>query len=98
MKLKILGQRYDAFIENNMYAHEGTEGLHHQKTQIIRVDKNLKPNAIEECLMHEIIEALNHRLEIKLEHPQITQISESLYQVLKDNGFLNMSKFHKGDK
>jgi len=42
----------------------------------------------EETLLHEIIEAINFNNELKLEHPQITALSTTLYQVLKDNNFL----------
>ena len=36
-------------------------------------------------LLHEIIEALNYRLELQLEHPQITQLESALFAVLNDN-------------
>jgi len=36
-------------------------------------------------LFHEIIEALNYRLEWKLSHQLVTQLESSLFQVLKCN-------------
>ena len=43
------------------------------------------PERMEECLLHEIIEALNQLYELKLAHWKINIIGESLYQILKDN-------------
>ena len=40
---------------------------------------------MEECFLHEIIEALNCLYELKLPHWKINILSESLYQVIKTN-------------
>ncbi len=46
-----------------------------------------KPQSQQEStLLHEIIEALDFNLELKLEYNQISQLKVGLYQVLKDNG------------
>ena len=36
-------------------------------------------------LLHEIIEALNYRLELNLEHAKITQLESGLFSVFQDN-------------
>lgn len=36
-------------------------------------------------LLHEIIEALNYRLELELEHRKITSLEGGLIQVIRDN-------------
>ena len=52
---------------------------------------------IEEGLFHELVEAVNYHLELRLEHNQITPISEGLYTVLKDNGWLDFKGIFYGD-
>jgi UDP-N-acetyl-D-mannosaminuronate dehydrogenase len=36
-------------------------------------------------LLHEIIEAIDYRLELKLDHEKITQLEAGLIQVIRDN-------------
>lgn len=36
-------------------------------------------------LLHEILEAINYRLELGLEHSKLCILSEVLHQVLRDN-------------
>ena len=52
----------------------------------IRLDAHLPRQQLESTLLHEIIEALNHALELKLEHGAIAGLEAGLYQVLTDNG------------
>jgi hypothetical protein len=40
---------------------------------------------LEECFLHEIIEAINGLYEMKLAHWKINAMGEILYQVIKDN-------------
>lgn len=47
-------------------------------------------------LLHEIIEALNYRLELKLDHNVITSLESSLFQVFSDNP--NVVKMFLNDK
>ena len=47
-------------------------------------DRN-SPEHLKSVLIHEIIEALNYRLELKLEHNVITSLETGLFQVLQDN-------------
>jgi len=43
------------------------------------------PERMEECFLHEIIEAINQMYELKLSHWKITLLSEMLYQIIKIN-------------
>ena len=82
-KVKVLGHDYKILmVDLNETDQFGTMN---QNTLIIRLNKNKAQSQINETLLHEIIEALNHDLEIGLEHRQISAIEAGLYQVLKDN-------------
>jgi hypothetical protein len=52
----------------------------------IACDSDLHPQARQEVLLHEIVEAINHYHEYKLSHNVISSLSENLFQVLNDNG------------
>lgn len=54
--------------------------------QIIRIDANLPADQARSTMLHEIIEALNHALEMDLPHGVICQLEAGLYQVLVDAG------------
>ena len=60
----------------------------HQKCVInIDVPNNSKEHA-KSVLLHEILEALNYRLELNLRHEIIVQLEAGLFQVIKDNSKL----------
>jgi len=63
----------------------GDYGSLNPNTNTIRLNKNKTQSQIESTLLHEIIEALNINLELRLEHPQISALEAGLYQVIKDN-------------
>jgi len=82
-KLKILGHSYDVIlIDDNETSGFGSLN---PNTNTIRLNKNKTQSQIESTLLHEIIEALDHNLELKLEHRQISALEAGLYQVLRDN-------------
>ena len=53
----------------------------------ITLQKNdiMPDGKLEECFLHEIIEAINGLYELKLSHYKITLMSEVLFQIIKDN-------------
>lgn len=51
----------------------------------IAVDPTVAAERQGESLIHEIIEALNARLEIGLTHDRLTALAAGLYAVLRDN-------------
>ena len=50
----------------------------------LRVDDNPE-SAVAECFLHEIIEAIVFRNGLEIDHTHLTVLSESLFQVLRDN-------------
>lgn len=51
---------------------------------LIRIDGSRNMPMVQETFIHEIIEMLNHHMEIKLKHPQIASLSFGLAQVIRD--------------
>jgi len=47
--------------------------------------KDLSQDKLEETFIHEIIEAINFNLELKLKHRQITALAVAIYTVFKEN-------------
>ena len=86
-KLKILGIEYQIITgETDSPGATNAIGQHHSAACKIWIDvsKNNKSHQ-KSVLLHEIIEALNFRLEIELKHPQITQLEAGLFEVLTSN-------------
>ena len=81
--IKILGHTYAIIMIDDR--ENGDYGSLNPNTNTIRLNKNKTQSQIESTLLHEIIEALNMNLELRLEHPQISAIEAGLYQILKDN-------------
>lgn len=53
----------------------------------IKLNKHLKGDMKHETKFHEVLEAINGLLELKLKHTQLCSISTVLYSIMKDNGF-----------
>lgn len=51
---------------------------------LIKLDGSRTIPMIQETYIHEILEMLNHHMEIKLEHSQISNLSYGLAQVIRD--------------
>jgi len=81
--IKILGHNYTIIMIDDRES--GDYGSLNPNTNTIRLNKNKTQSQIESTLLHEIIEALNINLELRLEHPQISALEAGLYQVIKDN-------------
>ena len=83
--MKILGYHY-TIVEDGDSDHIGAFGRSHAKTLTIQIAEGLTPQQRESTVLHEIIEALNYALGLKLEHQAITSLEAGLYQVLTDHG------------
>ena len=81
--IKILGHEYK--VETIDWV-EGTRnnGLCCTNKTIISIDNRLPRTRREETFIHELVEAIDHHLELELKHPQITAVSSALYSVLKE--------------
>jgi hypothetical protein len=84
-KLKIIGHKYTIKKAKHLSESNGTVGTCCPNLLRIKIGINYPLPRQKEALLHEIIEALNYHLELKLEHPVLSALSEGLYQVLRDN-------------
>lgn len=84
--MKILGYNYtlDSIFDTEELG--GNAGKCYAGSQHISLAKNLTVDGAESTLIHEIIEAVDYHLELKLEHKQICALEVALYNVLKENG------------
>lgn len=89
-KLKILGHNYTIEHNSDLALDHDACGQLLSRHTLIKISSVHCRSRQEECLFHEIVEALNYHLELRLEHNKITQLGEGMYQVLKDNGLLKL--------
>lgn len=82
---KILGHKYQLQITNIPMLKQSTIATCCSNTLTIEISNIFPQSRQEEALFHEIIEALDYHLGLKLEHDKITALSEGLFQVFKDN-------------
>lgn len=84
-KLKIGG--HDIKVEFSDTAHLDGKGEFNSYHNLIRLQKEIDTpeDNIDECLLHEILEAIKKKNNLELSHIELTVISEMLYQVLHDN-------------
>lgn len=87
-KIKILGHDYEVRHEKDLSRDRGSNGECRCNATHIAIDPSLPRSMQEKVLVHEVVEALNYHLELRLEHPQISAISEGIYSVLSRNGML----------
>ena len=87
--LKIGGFNYKV-IYRKRYKNDGVSVFGNQcsSTHQIWIESDIPVQRQEEVLLHEIIESIDTDNELKLEHTQISALSNCLYQALKDNGLL----------
>jgi len=61
-------------------------GEYYDYGNLIRMRITDQPEScIAECFLHEIIESIKVKYELSIDHTHLTVLSESLFQVLRDN-------------
>ncbi len=86
--LKIGGKKFKVRIEKSDFPLKGSNvGECDLNRYTILLDdlEDAPESRMEECFMHEIIEAVNSMYDIKLAHWKITVMSEVLFQIIRDN-------------
>jgi hypothetical protein len=84
-KIKIGGIIYNCNMSNTLTRDSAVLGTSCGNACEIVIDSTTQKQNQETTLLHEIIEQINFRYELKLEHNQITTLESALYQVIKDN-------------
>ena len=83
-KLKILGHWFRVqLVETEIIP--GLGGDFQGRYNLIRIAQNQAESQRAEVFLHEIMELISVSLELGIEHPQISALSEGLFQVLRDN-------------
>ena len=90
-KIKILAHKYkviydDTWTDNN----SGCPATFNSKLGTIRIDdsEHYEVSKIEECLLHEIFEAIDFHLQLKINHDVLSALCEGVYCVLKENNLI----------
>jgi hypothetical protein len=83
--VKIGGIVYDLMFSNTAARDSNSLGSSCANSCEILIDSTAPKQNQESTLIHEIIEQINYRYELNLEHNKITTLETALYQVIKDN-------------
>ena len=94
-KVKIGGYIYDCMLVSNLTRDSDTLGRSCGNTLRIEIDDSIPHENKVSTLLHEILEQINFRYELCLEHKQITILESTLYQVIKDNPEIFLSQVTK---
>ena len=84
-QIRILGLDYEVELFTDRKGITGAGQINLQQHLIQINEETNSPVHAKSVLIHEIIEALNYRLELKLEHNVITSLETGLFQVFQDN-------------
>jgi hypothetical protein len=85
-QLNILGYLYTLDSSKKLSDMGGNVGFCSFDLKELVVANDVESDVRESTLLHEVIEALNYHLELKLKHNQIMALEVGLHQVLKDAG------------
>lgn len=85
--MKILGHEYKVEFDEHLDRERRTTGECALNRLAIVLDSTFPDSTVEESLLHEIFEALKFHLGFgdNFSHQMLSQLSETLYQVMKDN-------------
>jgi hypothetical protein len=81
--MKILGADFEVVYITERDSSDS--GDCHNRFQVIRLQKDAHDEFIMDTLLHEIIEAINTKLNLDLPHNTIYALAASLFAVMSDN-------------
>lgn len=84
-KIKIGGTVYEVSEDTTLARDSSAMGMSCGNNCRIIIDNSLPKQNQESTLIHEVIEQINFKFELSLEHYKITTLEAALYQVIKDN-------------
>lgn len=85
VKVKIAGYTYTCDFSPILTRDSDSLGSSCGNSMKISIDSTVPRENQVSALLHEILEQLNWRYELKLEHRQITVLESAFYQVIQDN-------------
>ena len=81
--IRIMGLDY--YIDIYPRRERDSYGVCHHDTHTIGISNCNSEEHAKSVLLHEILEALNYRLELNMDHTKITALEAGLFQVMRDN-------------
>lgn len=93
--MKILAHTYKVILDKKLDFNDRTSAQCNFGSLIIKVCPDYPETRQQEGLMHEIIEAINYHLSLKLDHDNIERLGEAIFQVLNDNGIWKKYEFRE---
>lgn len=83
--VKIGGHIYQVKTSSTLARDSDVHGSSCGNALEITIDTTIPKQNQESVLLHEIIEQINYRYELRLEHRQISVLESAIYQVIRDN-------------
>ena len=83
--MNILGYDYTV-VEDGDSDMIGAYGRYHGKNQVLQIASGLTEQQRVSTVLHEILEAINFHLQLKLEHNVIMSLETAVFQALTANG------------
>ena len=80
--VQIGGHTISVEIDDTLGDRAGCSGQYHDSRNLIVIDSRYCDSMLGETLLHEIVEAINAKLELRLDHPQIQALGLMLHQAL----------------
>jgi len=84
-RVKIGGHIYNCKVNDKITRDTGRLGNSCGNALEIKIDSTIPQQNQQSTLLHEILEQINYRYELDLEHDKITILETALYQVMQDN-------------
>lgn len=84
-KVKIGSHIYECKYDDKLSRDSNRMGNSCGNSLEMTIDPTLPRQNQESTLLHEILEQIDYRYELNLEHDKITVLETALYQVIKDN-------------
>lgn len=81
-QLEIAGHLITVELDDTLGDRGDSFGQFHGQRNLIVIDPRYCDDLVSETLIHEIIEAINMKAELRLEHPQIQTLALLLHQAL----------------
>ena len=86
--IKIFGQNIKIVKDARPNSGNDDFGSYDGETNVLRIRSDVPLSVQESTLLHEILEAINEQMELKLDHRQICALEIGLYSTLKENKLL----------
>ena len=86
--IKLFGYEYAIECKDSISEMDAF-GRYHSKTLTIQIANNICPQQKVSTLIHEVLEAINYHLNVKLKHEAICQLETGLMDFLSSNNLVS---------